>query len=199
MKQDALHARFEDPLDILVVESLLTVYDHFVALHGHHLASVRIGEVLYPRAEHAGGQPTAFGGLQSALADLDLLGQTENVDDVLVALQTDCAQKSSHGEFLLAVDVGVHHVVDVSGKLDPRAAERDDTAAVELRAVGMHALAEEYARRTMELRHDHALGTVDHKSALFRHIRDRPQINVLDHRVEILVVGIGTVELQLGL
>ncbi len=63
----------------------------------------------------------------------------------------------------------------------------------------MSALAEEYARRTMELRHHHALGTVDHKSALFRHIRDRTQIHILDHRIEILVIGVCTIKLQLGL
>ena len=48
-----------------------------------------------------------------------------------------------NGQFLLTVDVGIHHIVDVSCKLDPRTAERDDTGRVEFGTVGVGALSEE--------------------------------------------------------
>ena len=51
----------------------------------------------------------------------------------------------------------------------------------------------------MQLRYDHTLGSVNHKGAFGRHIRNIPQIYVFNHRVEILVFGIRTIQLQFGL
>ena len=62
----------------------------------------------------------------------------------------------------------------------------------------MCALTEKHARRAVELRHDNTLGTVYYKCALRRHIRNRTQVNILDLRLEILMVGVGTIELKLG-
>ena len=51
----------------------------------------------------------------------------------------------------------------------------------------------------MQLRHDNTLGTVDDESAVVGHIRNRAKENILHNRVEILVVGVGTVKLQFSL
>jgi len=50
----------------------------------------------------------------------------------------------------------------------------------------------------VKLRDDDALGTIDDKGALLRHIRYRAQVHVLDFGREVMV-GVGAVELELGL
>ena len=135
VEQDGVNARLENQVDAILVEFLLAVDDHLVALDGDHFAGVLVYEILHPGAEHTGSKLAAEGLLQVGLVDPDLLGQVEDVDDVLVGLKADGTQKSGHGELLLAVDVGIHDIVDVSGKLNPRAAEGDDTGRIELRAV----------------------------------------------------------------
>lgn len=77
---------------------------------------------------------------------------------------------------------------------DPQ--EGDDTGRIELGSVGMCALTEEHARRTVELRHNHTLRAVDHKRAFRCHVRDRAQIHILNNRVEIFVIGIGAIKLE---
>src|SRR5699024_942238 len=125
--------------------------------------------------------------------------QVEYLQNLLVAFVADGTQQGGDGQFLLTVDVGIHHVVDVRCELYPRPLERDDAGGVELGAVGVHALTEEYARRTVELRYDDALGTVDDERAARRHVRDGTEIDVLHYRVEILVFRVRTVEFQFGL
>ena len=63
----------------------------------------------------------------------------------------------------------------------------------------MYTLAEEYARRTVQLRNDNALGTVDYEGAIGCHIRDCAKEYVLDECAEVLVVRIGTVKFHLSL
>ena len=63
----------------------------------------------------------------------------------------------------------------------------------------MDTLSEKHARRTVQLRYDHALGPVDDERAARSHIRNRAEVHVLNHRVEILVFGIGTIQFQFRL
>ena len=58
---------------------------------------------------------------------------------------------------------------------------------------------EEHARRTMQLRNNNTLGTVDNKRALGRHIRYHTQIYRLLYRLEILILWVITRQFQLGL
>ncbi len=60
----------------------------------------------------------------------------------------------------------------------------------------MRALTEEHTGRTVELRHHDALRTVDYKSSLVGHVRNLAEIDVLDFRREVLVVGIGAVQFE---
>ena len=62
----------------------------------------------------------------------------------------------------------------------------------------MHALAEEDARRAVQLGNDDTFGTVDDEGSAGRHVRNGPQIDVGDHRVEIFVFLIRAVELEFG-
>ncbi len=131
-------------------------------------------------------------------ADFDFFGEAENVDDIFITLKTDRSEKSCYWQFLLAINVGVHDIVDVSRKLNPAAAERDDSCGVEFCAVGVCALSEEYTRRTVQLRYDNALGTVYDEGAVLCHVGYLPEIHVLYHSVEILMVRIGAIQFELS-
>ena len=50
----------------------------------------------------------------------------------------------------------------------------------------------------MELGYDDAFGSVDHECTRRRHVRDSPQIHVLDDRLEVLVIRIRAVQFQTG-
>ena len=119
MEQDGAHTRIENVLNVFLFKHGLAVDHHFVAVDRHNFTGILVHEVLNPGAEHAGGELAAESLLEVCLVHLHLLGKVENLDDVLVALQTDGAEQRGHGQFLLAVDVGVHHIVDVGGELDP--------------------------------------------------------------------------------
>ncbi len=63
----------------------------------------------------------------------------------------------------------------------------------------MYTLAEEYARRTVQLRYYDTLGTVDDECAVVGHVRNCTQEDVRDNRLEVRVVLVRTVEFHLGL
>ena len=119
MKKDGAYARIENLLDVFLFENGLAVDHNLVAVDGNNLASILVDEVLHPCAEHTCGELAAESLLEVGLVDLHLLGEVEYLDNVLIAFKADGAQKSGHGELLLAVDVGVHHIVDVRSELDP--------------------------------------------------------------------------------
>ena len=51
----------------------------------------------------------------------------------------------------------------------------------------------------MELRYYYALGTIDNKGAFLSHIGNPAQVYILDLCCEILMLGVGTRQLQFGL
>ncbi len=73
------------------------------------------------------------------------LGEVKDLQNVLVTLKAYSPEESGNRKLLFPVDVSVHHIVDVSGKLYPGTLEGDDSCRVELGAVGVDALAEEDA------------------------------------------------------
>ena len=199
MEQNRLGTAFKDFLDVALLDGSVAVDDHLIALDGGHLTGVLVVELLGPRLEQARGQLAAHSLLEVRLVDLDFLGKSEDFDNVVVGFKSDGPEQCGHRQFLLAVDVGIHHIVDVGCKLDPRPTEGDDARRVQLGAVGVHALSEENSRRPVQLRDHHTLGTVDDKGAIVGHIRDVAQIHVLNLGGEVHVVGVGTEELELCL
>ena len=199
MEEDALGAALDDPIDVVGLEHRFAVDDHVVTLDGYHFAGVLVDEVLHPGAQYPRGQFAAYRFLEVRTVYLHLVRQVENLQDLLVVLVTDGAQQGRYGELLLTVDVGVHHVVDVRGELDPRPLEGDDAGGVEFGTVGVHALPEENARRAVKLRNDHPFGAVDDECAARCHVRYGAEIDILHHRIEVLVFRVRTVEFQFGL
>ena len=198
VQQDRLGAALDDLVDMFLLEDRLAVHDHVVALDRHHLARVLVHEVLDPRREDACGELAAHGLLQGGLRHLHLVREIENLENLLVRLVTYRTQQRGDGQLLLPVDVGVHDVIDVRSELDPRTLEGDDTRRIELGAVGVHALSEEHARRTVQLGYDDTLRTVDDERSAFGHIGDRPEVHVLNDDAEILVLVVRAIEFQLG-
>ena len=199
MNENGGHSRIEDVFDVVFIENFLAVDDDFVTLDVDNFSCVLIYEILVPGLEDPGCELASDTFLQVCLVDLDFFCKVEDVEDVLVTFVADGAKKGSDRQFLFAVDVGIHDIVDVSCKLDPASFERDDTGRVKFRAVGMEALAEEDTGRTVQLRHDDTLGSVDDECSAGSHVRDSSQEHVLDHRVKIFVFRVCTVEFQLSL
>ncbi len=199
VQEDRLGAALDDLVDMLLFEHRLAVDDDVVALDRNDLARILVHEVLDPSRQHACSELAAHGFLEVGFRNLYLVGQVENLQNLLVGLVTDGAQQRSDGQLLFTIDVSIHHVIDVRSELDPRSLERDDTRGIELGAVGVHALPEEHTRRTVQLRHDDALRTVDDERTPFGHVRNRPEIHVLHDNAEILVLVVRTIKFQLGL
>jgi hypothetical protein len=129
----------------------------------------RLGErLLLVGTVDVAGQDAPLEGLLQLLVclgarfrDPGLLHLVEELDDLLVGLEAQGSQQ--HGRRLLAlpVDVHVQDVVDVGGELDPRSPVGDDPRPEQAPAVGVDLVAEEHARRSVQLRDDDALGPVD--------------------------------------
>ena len=149
--EDGGDSRLEDVLHVGLVDDLLAVDDDFVTLDVDNLSGVLVDEVLVPGLENPGCELASDTFLQICLVDLDLFCKVEDVEDILVTLVADGSEQSGDRQFLLAVDVCIHHVVDVGCKLDPASFERNDTGRVELGAVGVQILSEKYAGRTVQL------------------------------------------------
>ena len=199
MQKDILDTRFENVGDVRLFQDGFTGNDDFGTFDGNNLARIFIDKIFYPRLHHITGQTTTDSFFQVGLGYFEVFCQTEDFENILIGLEPNGTQQGSHGQFLLPVDIGIHYVVDVGSKLDPGTAERNDTGRIELRPVGVRTLAEEDSRRTVQLRYHYPLGTVDDKRAFGRHIGNRAQVNVLDYRSEVLVIGVGTIKFQLGL
>ena len=189
----------KDRLDILLRKLFISIDHYIVALHGDYFTRFLIHEVLYPRIEDTCSYLTTDIFLQVGLIHLHLLGDAEETQDILISLVADGSQQSGHGQLLLAIDVGVHDVIDVCRKLDPRSLKGNDTGVEELGAVVVHAHREEYSRGAVHLRHHHSLSAVDNKATCRRHIGDLPQVDVLNRSIKVLMLRICTIQLELRL
>ena len=199
MQQHRLGTAVKNLRDVLCRELRLTLHDDIVTLDGNYLTRILVDEVFIPTLQHTGSKLAADGFLHVLLVHLHLFGQVEDLQDVLILLEADGTQQRCHGQLLLTVDVSIHDIVDISGKLNPRTLERDDAGRVKHSTISMHTLSEEHAGRTVKLRHDNSLGTVDDERTVARHIRNRAQENITRHRTKILVVGVSAVQFHLGL
>ena len=63
----------------------------------------------------------------------------------------------------------------------------------------MCALTEEHTGRTVKLRYDNSLGSVDDESTAFGHVGNRAEVDVLDFGSKVLVIRVGTAQLKLSL
>ncbi len=199
LQNDCVHLCIGDKLNVLLIEDHIALQDDFIPLDGHHLAGVLVHKVFHPLAQDARRQLPADGLFQLVLRCFDLFRQPENVQDIAVRVVADGAQQRRHREFLFAVDVRVHHRVDIRCKLHPGTLKRDYPCRVDFRPVRVKTLAEEYPRRPVQLRYDHALSPVDDEGPFRGHIWNIAQEHILHNCLKIDVLLIITRQPKLRL
>ena len=198
VEQDGFRTGLEDDIDDLRRELFLTLDNDLVTFDGRYLTGVLIDEVLDGRFHDVTREFTPHASLECLTVNLHFLSEVEAVEDVLIGLKTDGAEQGGNRQFLLTVDVSIHDLVDVGCELDPRTAERDDTRRIELGAVRVDGRSEEHTRRTVKLRHDDTLRTVDDKGAFRSHVRDCTEVHIGNDGVKILMIGIVAAQTQFG-
>ena len=125
-EKHSLCAAFYDSVDVVFCKLGSTVYNHVVALDRNHLACGGIGIILKPALHDTSGQLATDHSLEIRFRHLDLFGKVKYLYDVFIAFKTNRTEKSCDRELLLTVDVSIHHIVDVSCKLNPTSSERDN-------------------------------------------------------------------------
>ena len=108
--------------------------------------------------------------------------EDEEVSQDLLRRHADGLQQDRHRHLAATVDTEVQDVLGVKLEVQPRATVGDDPCREEqlAGAVGLAAVVlEEHAGRTMQLRDDDALGTVDDEGAGRRHERDLAHVDFL--------------------
>ncbi len=149
MEQHGLDVRIGNHVDVLFLEDGFTIDDHFRTFDVGHLARLIVNKVLVPRLDDISGKFLADEFFQVRLRGLHLLGDVEDGKNVLVGLIADGAEERGDRQFLFAVDIGVHHIVDVRRELHPRSLEGDDASRVQGCSVGVIGETEEHAGRTV--------------------------------------------------
>ena len=199
LEGDSLHAALEDLGDVIFADNIIELDNDAGAFEACHLTGVRIDEILDRSHSDTTGDLTTDSSLEIFLCNLNLLCEVEDLVDRHISFKTDGTQESSHREFLLAVDISIHDIIDVSSELNPATTEGDDTSGIELRTISVNTITEENAGRTVELRDNDTFGTIDDERTLVGHIRDRTEINILNSCVEILVIGVCAREFKFSL
>ena len=144
MYKDGRSTALKNLVNIILGDFSLTFHDNLITLDGNHFTGILINEVLVPAFQHTGSQIATNHLLHVLLVHLHFLSEVENLKDILVSFKTDGTQKRGYGQLLLTIDVSIHHIVDVSCKLNPRTLERNNTCRIEHGSVGMNTLTEEH-------------------------------------------------------
>ena len=106
----------------------------------------------------------------------------EEVREDRFRVQADGLQQDRDRHLAATVDAEVQHVLRVELEVEPRAAVRNHAGREQqlARAVRLALVVlEEHARRTVQLRHDDALGAVDDERALVGHERNFAHVDLL--------------------
>ena len=181
-----------------IFEYCLTFDKYFGTLHCNHFARSIVYEVFYPRLYHTGSEGTTNIFFEVCLICLYLFGKPETFEYIFVRFEADGTQQRRYGQFLFSVDISVHDIVYIGGKLYPRATERDNPCRIEHGIVSVYRRAEEYTRRAVKLRNNHAFCSVYHKSSFVGHIRNGTQIDILHYGSKIFVVGVVALQTKLS-
>ena len=119
MNEYRLRTALQNLHHVIIGNLRLTLHDDLITLNGNHLTGILVNEVLIPTLQHTGSQFRTDILLQCSLVDLHLFRQVEDLEDFLICLKTYGTKQRRNRQLLLTVDVCIHHIIDVSGKLDP--------------------------------------------------------------------------------
>ena len=96
----------------------------------------------------------------------------EELDDLLIRIETECADEIRYGHLARAVDADRDDVIRIRLELDPRTTVRDHRCIVEVLAGRIDLLAVVGARRANELADDDTLCTIDDERTRIGHERE---------------------------
>ncbi len=162
-KHELLDAAFAEAFELAVIDDGVRLDDDFAGGFVDHVIEDNAVD------KHANA---VFVELLGFFGDIHLFGLlVEEVQNVLGRLEADATEHGGGRNLLLAVDDDIEHVAfDV--ELDPCATMRNDTALVIGMAVGLEFFVEAHTGRAVQLRHDHAFGTVHDERAVLGHDRE---------------------------
>ena len=133
-------------LNVVGSKLSLTFHDHLVTLDRYNFTCILIYEVLIPALQDTSSQLATDSSLHILLVHLHLFSEIEDLENILILLITDGTEQGSNRQLLLTVNVSIHHIVDVSSKLNPATLEWDDTCRIKHSTIGMNTLSEEHTR-----------------------------------------------------
>ena len=151
MQKNILNSRFQDFIHVHFLQYGFTVDNNLVTFDRNHFTGIFINEIFNPCFQDTCSQFAAQHFLQICLVNLHIFCKVENFKNIFVILETNRTQQSSYRQFLLTVNVCIHHIIDVGSKLNPRTFKRNNTSRIKFRTIGMYTLAEEHTRRTVKL------------------------------------------------
>ena len=105
------------------------------------------------------------------LGNMERIGFKEEIQNFLVFV-TECTQQDRRRQFAASVNTYKHGILGVKFHVQPGAAVGNNPRREQQLAGGMGlalVVIKEDTRRTVQLRHDDTLGTVDHKGTIVRH------------------------------
>ena len=119
VEKDGFDTGIGNHVDMPFFEAGFAFHDQLGSFDVDNLTGGGIDKVLIPVVDDAGGELAAHAFFKVHLGGFHLLGNLEDVEDVFIRLVADGAEQGGDRKFLLTVDEGVHHVVDVGGELHP--------------------------------------------------------------------------------
>ena len=119
MNKNRLGTALQNFHHITICDLCLAFHDHLITLDRNNLTSILIYKILIPAFQYTGSQLATYKLLEVSLIDLDLLCQIKDLQDFLIGLKANSTKQCCNRQFLLTIDVSIHHVVDVCCKLDP--------------------------------------------------------------------------------
>ena len=176
---DNLVERDRDFADLRLLHRAHDGLVELAALAREHLARLGILDVAAdPRTEQMVGDELL--GVLPGVEDDNVLAVV--VVEEILGGHAERAQQHGGGKLAAPIDADVEHVARVEFEVDPAAAIGNDSRRVQKLAGGMGAalvVLEKYSGRAMQLRHDDALGAVDHEGAVAGHQRNLAEVNFL--------------------
>ncbi len=146
---------------------------------GHHHLAARVGEV---KTRHLAAQALGHQRhLGAAFHQAEVVVDKE-VGQNLLGVEADGLEQNGDRHLAPAVDAEEQQIFGVELEIEPRTAVGDDAGREQqlARAVRLALVVlKKYARRAVQLRHDHALGAVDDEGAFVGHERHFAHVNLL--------------------
>ena len=117
-------------LNIIGCDLSFSLKDNFCTLNRNNFTCLFIYEIFYPCFQNTRSQFTTDVFFQICFGHFNLFRKAKDLKNVFILFEANCTQQSRNRKFLLTINVGIHHVVNIRCELNPRTFERNDTRAI---------------------------------------------------------------------